>query len=224
MELAEQPSTRMRLRWAAVAALVGVALCGGLLAAPEARAAVFRVLQFGAVRIFLEPPTATPAVPTSVATPTSVPTPILRPPLDLRGQTSLHEAEQELGFPLPLPSYPPGLGEPELVFHQSVDGPLAILVWLDPDDPTRVRLALHVLGPDTFAGKSQMQLIQETLVDGEEALWLVGSHFLLLRNGQAEFRTLVTGHVLLWSEDDLTFRLETDRPLEEAVRIAESIP
>jgi hypothetical protein len=66
-------------------------------------------------------------------------------------------------------------------------------------------------------------LIEATRVNGREALWLVGAHSLLLRNGETAYRTLVTGNVLLWTEGGFTYRLETDRTLEEAVRIAESL-
>jgi hypothetical protein len=34
---------------------------------------------------------------------------------------------------------------------------------------------------------------------------------------------LIDGHVLIWAEDNLSYRLESDLPLEEAIRIAESI-
>ena len=214
---------RPRPRWAAVVAVLVLTLFVGLLATPEARAAVYRVLQVGVVRIFLGPATPTTPAATPSMTRTPAATPVLRPPLDLRGLMSLSQAEEVLGFPIPLPAYPPTLGGPDLVFSQWIEGPLAILVWLDPDDPTKARLALHVLGPETFAGKSETRLIQETQVNGAEALWLEGSHYLLIRNGSMEFRSLVTGNVLLWSEDEVTFRLETDQPLEEAVRIAESM-
>lgn len=128
-----------------------------------------------------------------------------------------------MGPALRLPTYPADLGSPDLVFYQNVEGELAVLVWLDPEDRARARLALHILGPGTFAGKGETRLIQQTEVAGRSALWLVGAHALLLRNGDLEFRTIVEGHVLLWSEGEVTYRLETDRDLEEAVRIAESL-
>jgi hypothetical protein len=34
---------------------------------------------------------------------------------------------------------------------------------------------------------------------------------------------LIEGHVLIWTEGEITYRLETDMPLEEAVRVAESL-
>ena len=219
----EASRRRPRRRPAIVFAAIALALLAGLLATPESRAALLRVLQVGVVRIFVEPTTPTPVPATPFPTLMPGPTPVLRPPQDLSGATTLAEAQAKLGFALLIPTYPPDLGEPDLVFVQDVDGPLAILVWLDPEDPTTARLALHVLGPETFAGKSKTRVIEETQVRGSDALWLEGTHFLLLRNGSMEFRSLVTGNVLLWSEEELTYRLETNQSLEEAIRTAESL-
>jgi hypothetical protein len=38
-----------------------------------------------------------------------------------------------------------------------------------------------------------------------------------------EFTRLVDGHVLIWADGDITYRLETNLLLEEAIRIAESL-
>ena len=69
--------------------------------------------------------------------------------------------------------------------------------------------------------------MEETTVDGERALWVRGPHLLQFRekNGNVDYdtRRLVNGNVLIWQEDTLTYRLETDLPLEEAVRVAESL-
>jgi hypothetical protein len=218
------PAARPRLRWATVLGALAIALGLALFASPTARAALYRVIQLGVVRIFLEPSTATPSPSAAPgATPSTTPTPILRPPLDLEGRTSLAEIRRVLGDDVRLPTYPLDWGEPDLAFLQSIGGPLAVLVWLDPMDPTRAELALHILGPKAEASKSAAEMIEEVQVDGEPALWLVGAHRLLLRSGEMEFRTLVTGNVLLWKVGEVTYRLETDRTLEEAILIAESL-
>jgi hypothetical protein len=46
---------------------------------------------------------------------------------------------------------------------------------------------------------------------------------LILPNGDIQFERLVSGHVLIWAGLDVTYRLETDLSLKEAVRIAESL-
>ena len=216
-----------RLAWAA---LVLVIVASVLLAVPPVRAAVLEVLRFGAVRIFLIEPTPVPTLPPPtdghaarpMATPRPTPTP-LASLLDLAGETTLAEAEAQVDFPIRLPGYPPDLGPPDQVFLQDFDGPLLVLVWLAPGQPARVRLSLHQLGPGTFAGKGAPTVIEETSVNDKPALWLEGEHLLTLRNGNFGPRRLVYGHVLLWAEDQITYRLETDLTLEEAVRVAESV-
>ena len=60
-------------------------------------------------------------------------------------------------------------------------------------------------------------------VNGQRAIWTVGPYPLRLYNGDIEFTRLIKGHVLIWQEGDITYRLETDLSLEEAVKIAESL-
>ena len=52
-------------------------------------------------------------------------------------------------------------------------------------------------------------------------IWAVGPYPLRLYNGDLEFTRLIDGHVLIWEDEDLTYPLETDLPLEEAIRVAE---
>jgi hypothetical protein len=220
-----------RLAWAALIILI---ILGGLLAVPQVRAAVVEFLQIGAIRIFLvEPtptPTSTPAPAASNATSTPLPRPSPTPLaslLDLAGETTLAEAQAQVDFPIRLPIYPAGLGSPDRVFSQNIGGPAVVLVWLDPNQPEQVRLSLHQLGPGAFAEKGNPGSIQETTVNGRQALWTEGPYILQFRRGNRvdyDLRRLVTGRVLIWVEGEVTYRLETDLPLEEAVRVAESLP
>jgi hypothetical protein len=242
---AERPARlRPRLAWAVIAVLL---ILGGLLAVPQVRAAVVQFLQIGAIRIFLVEPTPT-MTPTTVTSPgplppmlaTPISTPTEEPPtatprptptplssvLDLAGETTLAEAQAQVDFPIRLPTYPPDLGPPDRVFLQDLGGPVMVLVWLDPGQPDRVRLSLHQLGPGTFGQKLQPPVIQETTVHGQPALWTEGPYLLQFqRGGQVvyEGQLLVTGHVLVWVEEDITYRLETNLSLAEAVQIAESL-
>ncbi|HSB89881.1 MAG TPA: hypothetical protein VLD63_07650 [Anaerolineales bacterium] len=210
-----------RLAFALAALLLILAV--GTAAGPAARAALLRSLRVGVVRIFF--PEATPSAPApSTGSPVPSPSPVvLMPPFDLAGQTTLAEAERAIGKPLLLPTYPPDLGTPDLVFLQNWDGPLVVLVWTKPEDPQQARLSLHILGPGTFAGKSAPEVVVATEVNGQPALWTQGPHQLMLRSGHDTFRNLVSGNVLIWEQDGLTYRLETDVTLDEAVRIAESL-
>ncbi|GAB4416247.1 MAG: hypothetical protein Fur0044_11540 [Anaerolineae bacterium] len=211
-----------RLVWAALIVLL---ILGGLLAVPQVRAKVVEFLQIGAIRIFLvEPtPTSTPLPSTATAQPT--PTPIASV-LDLAGETTLAEASQQVDFPIRLPTYPADLGQPDAVFVQELGGPVVVLVWLDEADPSRVRLSLHQLGPGTFGEKGDPGRVEETTVNGRRAIWAKGPYILQFRHGSRvdyDLRRLVEGRVLIWTEGGITYRLETDLSLAEAVQIAESL-
>ena len=144
--------------------------------------------------------------------------------LKLTGETTLAETQRGAGFPLLLPAYPADLGPPDRVYRQDIGGPIVVLVWLEPGDPSRARLSLHLLGPGVEATKGPVNDEPvETNVGGYPALWMEGTHVMrFTRNGQVvdDFTRLVEGHVLLWWAQDLTFRLETNLPLADAVRIA----
>jgi hypothetical protein len=228
-----------RLAWGAAVAVI---LLLGLLAVPGVRAQVLEFLQIGIVKIFLVEPSPTPlptAIPPSsslavpaVASvsptpqPTEQPTPTpLSTLLDLAGETSLEQATHTVGFPIQLPAYPPDLGIPDRVFSQDLDGNVLVLVWLDPLEPGKIRLSLHQFsGRDNITiTKAQPVTVQETTVSGNPAVWAEGPYLLKLRDGDIDIVRMIAGHVLIWEQAGITFRLETDLSLEEAVRIAESL-
>jgi hypothetical protein len=233
------PQSQRRLigrRWAWGIAIV-IALFAGLMAVPPVRAAVLEFIQVGIVRIFLPPaetevpevqplPTAMPGVMipvTATAGPTA--SSALIPILDqIAGETTLEEARASLRFPLSLPAYPPDLGQPDRVYLQDMEGQVVVLVWLVEGEPDRVRMSLHIVGPGSWAiDKIEPSLIEETTVNGQRAIWARGPYPLILRNRDIHFTRLIAGHVLIWADGDLTYRLETDQSLEEAVKTAESL-
>lgn len=223
--LAGQPAHRPRrsqqLAW--TVAIMVIVIGAVLLAVPSVRAAALEVLRLGAVRIFLIEPTPT-ARPSQPANTPGMPAPTpISSVLDLAGETTLAEAQRQVDFPIRLPTEPEGLGPPDKVFLQNLGGPFIVLIWLEPNQPDQVQLSLHQLGPNTFAEKGAPELIQETIVKGQRALWVTGPHFFELRNGTHDIRRLVEGHVLIWTEDEITYRLETGLPLKQAVRLAESL-
>ncbi len=217
---------RRRLAWAALAV---IAVLAGLLSVPQVRASILEFLQIGAIRIFLTPPTATPAPPTPTGTlsPTVTPRPTHTPIsslLNLAGETTLEDAQARADFTIRLPTHPADLGPPDRVYLQDLDGDFVVLVWFDSDQPEEVRLSLHMIEAGSFAGsKAEPKVIQETTVGGRRAFWAEGPYILRLTNGDMDFRRLIEGHVLIWVEGDVTYRLETDLPLDEAVQIAESL-
>jgi hypothetical protein len=231
-----------RVRGFALTLTVIVILLSSLMLIPTARAAILEFIQIGIVRIFraeptpvtppqqefpvtmiVVPVTATPAV-------TSEPLiPILERPLipileRIAGERSLEEAQEIVDYPILLPSYPPDLGSPDRVFVQDADGNMTILIWIDPDQPGQVLMGLHIIPPGSWAvDKMQPALVQETTVNGQRAVWAVGPYPIRFSNGDFEFLRLVEGHVLIWTDGEITYRLETNLELEEAIKVAESL-
>ena len=236
----ERPLQALRILTPARALLVlALAAAAVLLAVPSARATIFEALQVGVVRILLggsedEQP-VTPAGKDADSTPTagvpedsSFAPPVTQVPqpstLDqLAGETSLEEAQRLAGFEIRLPAYPPDLGAPDRVFFQPM-GPTVILVWTDPGVPNPPRLSLFILGETILLDKAAPTVLERTEVGGEEAYWAEGPYMLAIRGErELELRYLVQGHVLIWAEGALTYRLESGLPLAEAIRIAESL-
>jgi hypothetical protein len=219
-----QTTSRLQPLWVASVIL---ALLLGLLAVPPVRAAILEFLQVGAVRIWLVEPAPTPTAPQEMPIERSQPTPTpIRSLLNLAGETTLTEAEAKTGFAIALPTYPPDLGTPDRVFYQELSGPAVILVWTKPEQPEQALLSLQIFGSDTIVNKGSPPVVMTATVNGRDMVWLNGPYILAYGGGsqpQWEMRYLVSGRVLLWQEDGLTYRLEGDFTFEEAIRIAESL-
>lgn len=222
-----------RLAWLAIVLLVAMA---SLLAVPQARAAVIRWVQIGAVRIFFGGPTPeAPQAPTTatpmgdlrpqVAPASATPTEVASIPLSqLAGETTLDDAQTRAGFKILLPNYPSDLGSPDRVFVQDQGGAVVILAWISPDDQDRARLVLQELPSESWGvRKTQLETVISTTVDGQPAVWAVGPYVLFYRNGDMVEQRLVEGHVLIWERAGVTFRLESDLSLDQAVKVAQSL-
>jgi|GEM_PF-826841 len=218
--------------WAARAAGLALIVLLMLIAVPAVRANVLAFLRIGTISIAVSQPTPTSIQPPPTSAPivgAATATPALKPltsVLDLAGATTLAEAQRRAPFNIRLPSYPPDLGAPDRVFFQDLGGPAVVLVWMDDAQPNKVRLSLHQLSSITFAQKGEPAAIQQTQVNGHEALWTDGPYMLeYMRGNQVPYglRRLVSGHVLLWEEQHITYRLETELSLDQAVQIAESL-
>ncbi len=228
------------LAWSVAAVVLALAV---LLAIPATRASLLEFLQIGSVRIFfvatetpLPAPTATLAAagtpaPSATPRPTRTPTPTpLLSVLDIAGQTTFAQAHDRVPFNLRLPAYPPDLGEPDIAFVQDLGGPAAVLVWLAPGDPSRVRLTLHFLTSAAVAdkmldngGPRTPPSVETTSVNGRPAVWTTGPYVLFTRSGNLKEYRLIEGHVLIWTDGTLSYRLETSMSREDAVRTAESM-
>ena len=154
------------------------------------------------------------------------------------GAITLAEARSTAEFSIRIPSYPEGLREPSAVYLQDLQpGQQVVLVYesqpglgRQPTDESdmlftvfqfeTVGIFRKVVYPET--------LVEELTVGGARALWFEGtSHILQYRDAQGnhriEFERTVEGNTLAWEVGDVTYRLETSLPKEEAVKIAESI-
>jgi hypothetical protein len=218
-----------RLAWSLTVILI---LFSSLMLIPPARAAILEFIQIGIVRIFrAEPTPVTPPnqqVPATMvpltATPASTSEPLLPILERLAGEMTLEEAQQRVNYPILLPAYPPDLGLPDRIFIQDAGGDMTILVWIDPQEPDQVLMSLHMIPPGSWAvDKMNPARIEETTVNGQRAIWAVGPYPVEFSNGDRDFVRLIDGHVLIWTDGMVTYRLETALELEEAVRVAESL-
>jgi len=221
-----RPSTRSRfaprkLAWSLTIIFV---LASSLMLIPPVRAAVVEFIQIGIVRIFPQPTEAPEALVPLTATP-NVQFPSLIPLLDdIAGETELVNAQEIVPYSILLPTYPLDLGLPDHVYVQDVEGEMTVLVWVDPLQPENVTISLHFIPAGHWAiNKFGPQIIEETTVNGERAFWAEGPYPLFLDNGNVEIVRLIEGRVLIWEDDGITYRLETDLSLEEAIKVAESL-
>jgi len=218
-----------RFAWSLTIILI---LFSSLMLIPPARAAIIEFIQIGVVRIFRSEPTplAPPnqEIPSTMVPVTATPAPTSQPLIpileSLAGEMTLEEAQKAVNYPIRLPSYPPDLGQPDRIFVQEAKGKMTILVWIDPQQPDQVLMSLHIVPPGSWAiDKMDPALVQETTVNGQRAIWAVGPYPLRLSNGDLQYMRLIEGHVLIWADHDMTYRLETNLSLEETLKIAESL-
>jgi len=230
-----KPATKPRvISKAAAWSLITILLVfSSLFLIPPARAAIIDFVRIGIVQIFKPEPTSTPApieqqTPIAIIPLTAMPAPTTQSPIlildRVLGRTTLEQAVGQVYFPILLPAYPADLGQPDLVYVQDADGALVIIVWLDPENPERVKMSLHIITSTSWTvRKFQPTVIEETKVNGLNAAWTTGPYPLQLTNRDIEITRLINGHVLIWTDDKLTYRLETDLPLDQAITIAESL-
>jgi hypothetical protein len=161
-----------------------VVLLFSLMLIPPVRAAVLEFIQIGIVRIFPRPTDTPPLETPRTATPQSFAPVTATPYLEsstllvdlsrLAGEKTLPQAQSLVSsyYPILLPTYPRDVGEPDRVFVQDADGAMTILVWFDPNDPEKVMLSLHIIPEGSWAiRKSEPVTIEETLVNGQRAVW-----------------------------------------------------
>ena len=210
----------------AVPALVAFLALATLLAVPSVRAAVARFLGVGAITILVsdtEEALGLPPEPTGGSTVTRAPV--------LEGRVTLAEAEEAAGFSILLPGSSAGIGLPDEVYLQQPDSmasqAVVILVWREPEGLETPTMSLYQIGiPGYGLKEASLDSITATEVKGEPAFWVEGEHVLQvwpLLDDDGDVEERLAGNVLVWTDGELTFRLEGAPSLAEAVRIAESL-
>ena len=101
---------------------------------------------------------------------------------------------------------------------------MVTLVWLQPDNTAQSRLALQILNERVVGSKLEPNDYEVTRVGDHTAYWLTGEHILAFYEPPGrDFIRIISNNVLIWEINGITYRMETDASLEEAVRIAESL-
>lgn len=214
----EKPRERAwvpKLAWTAG----GVGLILGLLVIPSARQAVANLLEVAGIRFEfgeipnLSPPTvlvpgervALESAQLAVDFPILIPT-ALEPP------TAVHLVEWELGIQVFL-AWEASERLPEV----GVSGTGLLLAEFRAD------LDEAFFGKILEGGTS----VEQVRVDGGSAFWLSGApHVFMFETGRrdlVEDETRLSGNVLVWERDGITYRLESSLNLEAALAIAESL-
>src|SRR5262249_54242916 len=122
---------------------------------------------------------------------------------------------------IPLPA---ALGEPDRVYLIQARRPVVVLAWLNADGT--VKASLHLLPQDTYVLKMTSGTPEDLKVNSADALWVSNPHWYMLQTSSSAFQLRnVPAHALIWqAADGMTYRLETNLPLDEALPIAESVP
>lgn len=191
---------------ARAAAILALAIAALFVTVPEVRAAVLSLLRVGSVTLLRETPTAAPTLD------------LVQTVLMLDGRTTLDAARASLPFDVLLPTYPPDMGNPNHIYVP--DERSIVMVWTE-EETIRLVLTIHPLEREMF--KYYPWEETGTRVNGEYAAWLTEPHTMFDAGGEVVTRRIVHDHVLIWYDDALTYRLETDLPVAEAVKIAESL-
>jgi hypothetical protein len=205
---------RNTLRLMARAAAMVILILIALLFVPEIRAGVLEILRVGAIRILPQNPTSTIVV--------SPPGPLSL--VDLNPVASLGDAQDIFGLPIRLPT---NVRAPDRIFMIENSSAMIIFVWLVPGTENQIEMSLHILRSEDAADKYYPWQPEDTSVNGSQAFWLVNAHVFdfygMVGDERADWTRYVDMNVLIWEHNFVTYRLETDLTLEEAIQIAESL-
>ena len=212
-------------RRVATATIVVVLAVAVVLSVPATRDAVADLFGFSGVRVRTAPTTA------------ASPRTTVEAHADLGEPVTLDEARRQVSFPVSAPTVA-GLGSPAAVYVRRGPGLEAVSLVYRPnadfpaaDDPTVGLLVSEYSGTaEPFFEKviNEGAPVTQVTVDGRwPGLYFPSPHQLLVRAPDGlvhEARPRLAAPTLVWVRDDVTYRLEADVELEQALEVAASIP
>jgi hypothetical protein len=211
---------RLAFAAAALVILLGVAMA----VSPGLRSSIAKRLGVRGIEIILVDETPTPR-----ATPVGA-TLILGEPV------TLAEAQARVGYVIHIPAE---LGPPDEVYLRQVSaGPMVTLLYRARDGlPAASETGVGALLMQFPAVSETTDLVKMVTggmgdihgvqINGNAGFWVTGETTLVINQDPSATFTGSTrrpsADVLIWEQDDLSFRLEASIPLDDARRIAESL-
>jgi hypothetical protein len=186
------------------------------------------------IRLILGEPPATPPPSARVSPSASTPAGPPGSDLSLGGLVALEDVDVRAGFPVRFPT-DPTIPPPDAVYVNALDQ--VALVWapsevLPPTADPRVGMLINEF-EGRFHRDSMTKFInlgttvEPVTVDGQDGFWISGdAHFYFYEGPDGEViedaRRWV-GDALIWTDGEITLRLETSLGRDAAIQIAESL-
>ena len=223
--------------WRPVRRVVAVAVVTLLALAVLAALAGAAGIGLPGLRINLGPAPVSP--PPSLSPPPSTGNGPSGPPgsgMRLGERVALADLDARAGFPVRWPA-DPAIGPPDAAYIDDALGGQVTLVWAArPDLPQTLQPGVG-LGLSAFRGTvecgfynkavSAGTTVQLVMVNGDRSFWLGGApHFFYYQSptGQIFDPRRWVGDALLWSEEPITYRLESALGRDRTIELAESLP
>jgi len=152
-------------------------------------------------------------------------TPLPEPPQieEFARRTPQDEAEAILGLELP---FPEGAGEPKATWEARYQGNSAVILQYESYNLWVMNLRDDAYVKKLVAGET---IVESVVIHDRAAYWISGGRRIVTyvdSNGTEQTGTTRTVDVntLLWSRNGVYYRIETTLSLDEAMKIATSIP
>jgi hypothetical protein len=222
-----RPIFGRRLRPALVLAVILLLVLAAIAAAIGLGVPGIRIV-FGPVGSASPPPSAVIGPSPSSSPPTGG---AIGAGMSLGTLTPFDSVETQVGF---APRLPAALGQPAAAYVQDKR---LVMVWRPTrDQPTIAGTDVGLLVTE-FRGRVDQgyyekmigsgSTVEQVKIGGHRGYWISGEPHALFyvdANGQSAFEDRrIVGQVLIWADDDLTYRLETGTSRDDAIALAESL-